>query len=53
MVVELKFFLGLTDEEAADMLGMKLRTMQRMWRRGSGNGCTKHMDNPAMPNRAQ
>ena len=31
-VVELKFFLGLTDEEAADMLGMKLRTMQRMWR---------------------
>jgi RNA polymerase sigma factor (TIGR02999 family) len=31
-VVELKFFLGLTDEEAAEMLGMKLRTMKRMWR---------------------
>jgi len=31
-VVEAKFFLGLTDEETADMLGLKLRTMQRMWR---------------------
>jgi RNA polymerase sigma factor (TIGR02999 family) len=31
-VVELKFFLGLTDEQAAEMLGVKLRTMQRMWR---------------------
>lgn len=31
-LVELKFFLGLTDEEAADVLGMKLRSMQRMWR---------------------
>jgi RNA polymerase sigma factor (TIGR02999 family) len=31
MLVEVKFFLGLTDEEAADALGMKLRTMQRMW----------------------
>jgi RNA polymerase sigma factor (TIGR02999 family) len=30
-LVELKFFLGLTDEEAAEMLGLKLRTMQRMW----------------------
>jgi RNA polymerase sigma factor (TIGR02999 family) len=30
-VVEVKYFLGLTDEEAADALGMKLRTMQRMW----------------------
>jgi RNA polymerase sigma factor (TIGR02999 family) len=30
-LVEVKFFLGLTDEEAADALGMKLRTMQRMW----------------------
>ena len=30
-LVEVKFFLGLTDEEAADVLGMKLRTMQRMW----------------------
>jgi DNA-directed RNA polymerase specialized sigma24 family protein len=31
-LVELKYFLGLTDEEAADVLGMKLRTVQRMWR---------------------
>jgi len=31
-LVELKFFLGLTDEEAAEALGIKLRTMQRMWR---------------------
>jgi RNA polymerase sigma factor (TIGR02999 family) len=30
-LVELKFFLGLTDEEAAEVLGIKLRTMQRMW----------------------
>ena len=30
-LVEVKYFLGLTDEEAADVLGMKLRTMQRMW----------------------
>jgi RNA polymerase sigma factor (TIGR02999 family) len=30
-VVEVKYFLGLTDDEAADALGMKLRTMQRMW----------------------
>ena len=30
-LVELKYFLGLTDEETADTLGMKLRTMQRMW----------------------
>jgi DNA-directed RNA polymerase specialized sigma24 family protein len=31
-LVELKYFLGLTDEEAADVLGIKLRSMQRMWR---------------------
>jgi RNA polymerase sigma factor (TIGR02999 family) len=31
-LVELKFFLGLTDEEAAEIMGLKLRTMQRMWR---------------------
>jgi RNA polymerase sigma factor (TIGR02999 family) len=30
-LVELKYFLGLTDEEAAAALGIKLRTMQRMW----------------------
>jgi len=31
-LVEVKYFLGLTDEEAADVLGVKLRTMQRTWR---------------------
>lgn len=31
-LVELKYFLGLTDEEAAEVMGLKLRTMQRMWR---------------------
>jgi RNA polymerase sigma factor (TIGR02999 family) len=30
-LVEMKYFLGLGDEEAAEMLGLKLRTMQRMW----------------------
>jgi RNA polymerase sigma-70 factor, ECF subfamily len=30
-LVELKYFFGFTDEEAADALGLKLRTMQRMW----------------------
>lgn len=30
-VVELKYFLGLTDDEAAEALGMKLRTLQRIW----------------------
>jgi len=30
-VVELKFSLGLTDEEAADALNMKLRSLQREW----------------------
>ncbi len=32
MVVEVKCFLGLTDEEAADALGLPQRTLQRMWR---------------------
>jgi RNA polymerase sigma factor (TIGR02999 family) len=31
-LVEVKYFLGLNDEEAADVLGLKLRSMQRMWR---------------------
>ncbi len=31
-LVEFKYFLGLSDEEAADAMGLKLRTMQRMWR---------------------
>lgn len=30
-VVELKFFLGLTDEETADVMGVSIRTMQRLW----------------------
>jgi RNA polymerase sigma-70 factor, ECF subfamily len=30
-LVEVKFFLGLNDEEAAETLGLKLRSMQRMW----------------------
>jgi RNA polymerase sigma factor (TIGR02999 family) len=30
-LVEVKYFLGLTDEEAAEALGIKLRTLQRMW----------------------
>src|SRR6202790_3761931 len=31
MLVEMKFFLGLTDDEAAEAMGVKLRTMQRTW----------------------
>jgi RNA polymerase sigma-70 factor, ECF subfamily len=31
-IVEIKYFLGLTDEEAAEALGIKLRTLQRGWR---------------------
>ncbi len=31
-LIELKFFLGLTDEEVSNVLGIKLRSMQRMWR---------------------
>jgi RNA polymerase sigma factor (TIGR02999 family) len=32
-VVELKFFLGLTDEEAAEVLNLSVHTMQREWYR--------------------
>ena len=32
-VVELKFFLGMTDAEAADALNLKLHTLQREWHR--------------------
>ena len=32
-VVELKFFLGLTDEESADALNLTLHTFQREWYR--------------------
>jgi RNA polymerase sigma factor (TIGR02999 family) len=31
MLVEMKFFLGLNDEETAEAMGVKLRTMQRAW----------------------
>jgi RNA polymerase sigma factor (TIGR02999 family) len=31
MIVELKFFLGLTDTEAAEVLNISLRTLQREW----------------------
>ncbi len=30
-VVEMKFFLGLTDDEVAEAMGIKLRSMQRAW----------------------
>jgi RNA polymerase sigma factor (TIGR02999 family) len=30
-VVEVKYFLGLTDGEASEALGIKLRTLQRIW----------------------
>ena len=33
VVVELKFFLGLTDDEAADALNLTLHTLQREWYR--------------------
>jgi RNA polymerase sigma-70 factor (ECF subfamily) len=32
-VVEMKFFLGMTDDEAADALGISLHTFQREWYR--------------------
>ena len=31
MLVEMKVFLGLTDEEAAEAMGLKLRSTQRAW----------------------
>ena len=31
-LVEAKYFLGLTDEETAEILGVKVRTLQRMWK---------------------
>lgn len=30
-IVELKFFLGMTDEEAAEILGMPIRSLQARW----------------------
>jgi DNA-directed RNA polymerase specialized sigma24 family protein len=35
-VVETKCFLGLTDQEAAEVLGMPVRTLQHMWRSARG-----------------
>jgi RNA polymerase sigma factor (TIGR02999 family) len=32
MIVELKYYLGLTDREAAQRMGIKVRSMQRTWR---------------------
>ena len=30
-IVEMKYFLGLTDEEVSEMLGVRVRTLQRRW----------------------
>jgi DNA-directed RNA polymerase specialized sigma24 family protein len=30
-IVELKYFLGLSDEETAEILGVNVRTLQRHW----------------------
>jgi DNA-directed RNA polymerase specialized sigma24 family protein len=30
-VIELEYFAGFTDEEATEVMGVKLRTLQRMW----------------------
>ena len=35
-VVELKHFLGLTDEQVAETLGLRLRTVQRAWQDARG-----------------
>jgi RNA polymerase sigma factor (TIGR02999 family) len=43
MLVEVKYFLGLTDEEAAETMGLKVRTMQRMWR-DARQWLFEHMD---------
>ena len=47
-LVELKFFLGLSDEQAAETLGIKLRTMQRMWR-DARRWLFQHASQPANP----
>lgn len=31
-IVELKFYLGLTDQEAAEMMGIPVRSLQRQWK---------------------
>ena len=45
-VVELKFFLGLTDEEAAQVLQISLHTLQRQWYRARRWLYTKLEANP-------
>lgn len=35
-IVEMKFFLGLSDQDAADALGLKLRSLQRRWQDARG-----------------
>jgi RNA polymerase sigma factor (TIGR02999 family) len=42
-LVEVKFFLGLTDEETAETLGLRVRTLQRMWR-DARRWLFEHMD---------
>lgn len=44
-VVEVKFFLGLTDEESAEALGIELRSLQRRWREAR-QWLFEHMDSP-------
>jgi RNA polymerase sigma factor (TIGR02999 family) len=47
-VVELKFFLGLTDSEAADALGLSLHTLQREWYRAR-KWLFERLSRPACP----
>ena len=47
-VVELKFFLGLTDAEAADALGLSLHTLQREWYRAR-KWLFERLSRPACP----
>jgi RNA polymerase sigma-70 factor (ECF subfamily) len=51
-VVELKFFLGLTDQEAADALELTLHTLQREWHRARVWLYLQLKENPwkALPN---
>ena len=47
-VVELKYFLGMTEEEAAEVLALKLRAMQLHAARTPANGSSSAW-NPEMP----
>src|ERR1700761_4692356 len=49
-LVEMKYFLGLTDEEVADAMGIKLRTMQRMWR-DTRQWLFEHLESAGVPAR--